>query len=62
MYNRLNDTTAKLENIASGLDSGKGTAGKLLKDEALYDNLNSTLKHANSILARRTPARAGLAC
>ncbi len=34
MYNRLNAAAGKLENIADALDSGKGSAGKLLKDDA----------------------------
>ena len=45
------DTIAKLDNIATDLDKGNGTAGKLLKDPSLFDNLNSTLKHANSLMA-----------
>jgi phospholipid/cholesterol/gamma-HCH transport system substrate-binding protein len=42
------------------VNSGKGTAGKLLKDETLYKNLNSTLAHANEILAEAQAGKGGL--
>ncbi len=51
MYDRLNDSLAKLQAITSDLQAGKGSAGKALKDDALYNNLNSTLAHANSLVS-----------
>ena len=56
----MNDTAAKLDKIATALNDGKGTAGKLLKDDSLYNNLNSTLKHANSLLAEADAGKGGL--
>ena len=50
LYDSLNKTAAKLNDIANALDSGKGTAGKLLKDESLYNNLNTTLTRTNALL------------
>jgi len=42
-----------------GLESGKGTMGKLLKDEALYANLEKTSKELELLLedVRLNPTR-----
>ncbi|HEX2780646.1 MAG TPA: hypothetical protein VHM30_14170 [Gemmatimonadaceae bacterium] len=41
------------------LTSGKGTAGKMLADQQLYDQLNKTLTDLNAILAdvRKDPKK-----
>lgn len=46
----LNQTLAKVDNIMSNLNSGKGTAGKLLNDDALYNNLSKTSKELELLL------------
>jgi phospholipid/cholesterol/gamma-HCH transport system substrate-binding protein len=46
----LNQTLAKVDNLMSNLNSGKGTAGKLLNDEALYNNLSKTSKELELLL------------
>ncbi|TRX40882.1 MlaD family protein [Flavobacterium restrictum] len=46
----LNVTLAKVDAIMSNLETGKGTAGKLLKDETLYKNLTSTSKELELLL------------
>jgi phospholipid/cholesterol/gamma-HCH transport system substrate-binding protein len=46
----LNQTLAKVDGIMSNLNSGKGTAGKLLNDDALYDNLSKTSKELELLL------------
>ena len=51
MYNRVNDSLGKLDLIMSDLQGGKGSAGKILKDETLYNNLNQTLTRTNALLA-----------
>ncbi len=50
---------AKLNNIMTELNSGKGTAGKLLKDEALYTNLSKSTKELELLLQdlRLNPTR-----
>ena len=55
----LNMTLAKVDDIMKGLEKGKGTAGKLLKDEALYNNLQSTSKELELLLqdVRLNPTR-----
>jgi phospholipid/cholesterol/gamma-HCH transport system substrate-binding protein len=46
----LNQTLAKVDGIMSNLNSGKGTAGKLLSDDALYNNLAKTSKELELLL------------
>ena len=46
----LNQTLAKVDGIMSNLNSGKGTAGKLLNDDALYNNLAKTSKELELLL------------
>jgi phospholipid/cholesterol/gamma-HCH transport system substrate-binding protein len=40
----------KLSVIADELNQGKGTAGKFLKDPALYDNANKTMAEARQMM------------
>jgi phospholipid/cholesterol/gamma-HCH transport system substrate-binding protein len=55
----LNQTLAKVDGIMSNLNSGKGTAGKLLNDDALYNNLSKTSKELELLLqdVRLNPTR-----
>ena len=45
MYNQVERRVGQVDGIASDLQSGKGSAGKLLKDDALYNNANHSLAH-----------------
>jgi phospholipid/cholesterol/gamma-HCH transport system substrate-binding protein len=45
----VNLILAKLDKIAADLNSGKGSAGKLLRDDALYDHLNDTAAKLDKI-------------
>jgi phospholipid/cholesterol/gamma-HCH transport system substrate-binding protein len=51
MYNRLNDIVDRFDSVTKDLQAGKGTAGKLLTDEKVYENLNQSLASLNAILA-----------
>jgi phospholipid/cholesterol/gamma-HCH transport system substrate-binding protein len=51
MYNSLNDTVSRVDDITKNLQAGKGAAGKLLTDDTMYDNLNKSLANLNAILA-----------
>ena len=46
----LNQTLAKVDGLMNNLNSGKGTAGKLLNDDALYNNLAKTSKELELLL------------
>lgn len=55
----LNSTLAKVDGIMKGIESGKGTMGKLMKDDALYANLAKTSKELELLLqdVRLNPTR-----
>ncbi|MGL2986895.1 MlaD family protein [Flavobacterium sp. RSSA_27] len=55
----LNKTLATVDKIMANLQSGKGTMGKLLNDEALYANLSKTSKELELLLqdVRLNPTR-----
>ncbi|WP_264564520.1 MlaD family protein [Flavobacterium sp. N3904] len=55
----LNATLSKVDGLMKGLDSGKGTMGKLIKDDALYNNLEKTSKELELLLqdVRLNPTR-----
>lgn len=55
----LQMTLAKVDKIMADLQGGKGTMGKLLTDEALYKNLESTTKELSLLLedVRLNPTR-----
>lgn len=57
--NQANQTVARLQGILQNLESGQGTAGKLLKDEQMYTQLNQTLIDLDKLLVdfRRQPKR-----
>src|SRR5690606_24662006 len=49
----------KLDNILASVESGKGTLGKLVKDEQLYTNLSKTSRELELLLQdlRLNPTR-----
>ncbi len=54
-----NRTIAELRQILASVEAGKGTAGKLIKDETLYNNLNKTMVSLNKLMTnfREQPKR-----
>lgn len=52
-------TIEELHTLLASVEAGKGTAGKLVKDEALYNNLNRTMVSMNKLLTnfREYPRR-----
>jgi len=46
----LNASLARVDGIVSGLESGKGSMGKLLNDEAFYQNIKSSTKELELLL------------
>lgn len=55
----LNATLSKVDVVMKGLESGKGTMGKLLKDESLYTDLDKTSKELGLLMQdiRLNPTR-----
>jgi phospholipid/cholesterol/gamma-HCH transport system substrate-binding protein len=55
----LTQTTATMNALVSRIDSGQGTAGKILRDEALYDDLRDVVTRVDSLLVdfKRNPRR-----
>ncbi|MBC7493716.1 MAG: MCE family protein [Flavobacterium sp.] len=47
---KLENTLASVDKIVFGLQSGKGTMGKILKDETLYNNFSKTSKELELLL------------
>ena len=47
---KLENTLATVDKIMLGLQSGKGTMGKILKDETLYNNFSKTSKELELLL------------
>ncbi len=54
-----NKTIGELRQILAGVQAGKGTAGKLVTDQTLYDNLNRTMISLNKLMTnfREHPKR-----
>lgn len=55
----LNATLYKVDGIMKGIESGQGTMGKLMKDDALYNNLERTSNELELLLqdVRLNPTR-----
>lgn len=47
---RVDETLANVEKFTEQLNNNQGTLGLLMRDPALYDNLNSTMRSADSLL------------
>lgn len=50
MFATLEESATNLKQITEALSNGEGTAGMLLKDSTLYNNLNSTCAAATELL------------
>jgi phospholipid/cholesterol/gamma-HCH transport system substrate-binding protein len=50
VLNETDKTVKNIDSMLAGIEGGKGTLGKLMKDDNLYNELNTTLKHTNLLL------------
>ena len=50
MFNRLNSVTDRFDQLVSKLNDGEGTAGRLLKDRQLYENMNGAMAEFRGLL------------
>ncbi len=48
--NEINNSLASVQKIVKSLEEGKGSAGKLLKNDSLYTSLNKTLVNLDKLL------------
>ena len=48
--NELTQTLANLKTFSEALNDNKGSLGLLLNDKSMYNNLNATLAHADSLV------------
>ena len=48
--NSVNTTLRNVEQMSAKLNSNEGTLGLLMRDPGLYNNLNSTMMHADSLM------------
>lgn len=50
MLNKTDTSVANINKLLANINEGKGTLGKLMKDEKLYNELKLTIKHTNLLL------------
>lgn len=57
--NRANQLVGQMEQLVAAVQTGRGTASKLINDDTLYNNLNYTMISLNQLLAnlRENPKR-----
>ena len=59
LYDKLNSTVNRLDELTKNLNEGKGTAGQLLHDTKLYDTMNSAATEMKSLISdiRKDPKK-----
>lgn len=48
--NQVNQTLADVQNTVNKLNSNEGTLGKFMNDPSVFDNLNATMAHTDSLV------------
>ena len=59
LYDRLNSTVNRLDELTKHLNAGEGTAGQLLHNKEMYDNMNSAANELKGLIAdiRKDPKK-----
>ena len=59
LYNRLNELTGRIDHLLTRLNEGQGTAGQLLNNRELYENMNKTVADIRALIAdvRKDPKK-----
>ena len=59
LFDRLNSMSERLDELVLRLNEGEGTAGRLLKDKALYENMNKVTTEISALIAeiRKDPRK-----
>ncbi len=59
LYNRVNSLAERLDSLTGQLNEGQGTAGRLLHDKQLYDNLNGAANELRGLVTdiRKDPQK-----
>ena len=50
LFNRLNSVTERFDQLVTKLNAGEGTAGQLLKDKQLYENMNGAVGDLRALI------------
>ncbi|HEY3158789.1 MAG TPA: hypothetical protein VGJ78_07495, partial [Vicinamibacterales bacterium] len=50
LYNRFNSVADRLDKLTASLNQGEGTAGQLLHDKQLYENMNGAVTQLQDLL------------
>lgn len=50
LVKRLDSTMAEVSALVEGINTGRGTAGALITDDSMYNNLNSSLQSLDTLL------------
>ena len=56
---KLNDTLTNLDDLLAGVDAGKGTLGKMFKDDTMSTNINNLLTNSSDLITaiRKDPKK-----
>jgi len=52
LYNNANDIAANLKKLSADLSAGRGTAGKLLQSDEMYNKINRIADRVNHSMIR----------
>ncbi len=50
LYSKIERISTRLDDLSARLDAGEGSAGKLLKDDKLYNNMNKFFEDADTLV------------